>query len=120
MLYTGHTTRTFDDDDEVRDAICELVPFLEMNAREIKRFINLFRLNILIVNRRGLLEQGVVEIAQLARCNAIVAHWPDFVDWGTDQAFLKDCPKLRSFGRPPTKLRMLKLRSMPLRFWRHT
>jgi hypothetical protein len=60
-----------------------------MNARKIKRFINLFRLNILIANRRGLLEQGVVEIAQLARWNAIVARWPDFVDWAMDQAFLK-------------------------------
>src|SRR5260370_2793295 len=80
--------RTFDDDDEVRKAICDVVPFLEMNARKIKRFINLFRLNILVANRRRLLERGVIQIGRLARWITIVVRWPDFVDSATDQAFL--------------------------------
>lgn len=80
--------RTFDDDEEVSKAICEALPFLEMNARKVKRFINLFRLSILIANRRGLLERRVIEIRRLASWLAIVIRWPDFGELATDRLFL--------------------------------
>ena len=81
--------RTFDDDEEVRRAIYDAVPFLGQNARKIKRFINLFRLNILIANRRGLLEQGTIRAALLAKWLTIVVRWPDFADLALDQDFIK-------------------------------
>jgi hypothetical protein len=81
--------RTFDDDPEVLKAICDVVPLLEYNARKVKRFINLFRLNVLIANRRGLFEQGIIELSQLAKWLTIVVRWPDFVDLAPDPGFLE-------------------------------
>jgi hypothetical protein len=100
--------RTFDDDEEVRKAICEVLPFLEMNARKVKRFINLFRLNILIANRRGLLERGATQVRLLARWLTIVVRWPDFVELATDQLFLTSFSAAFTFwenthgSHPPT------------------
>ena len=95
--------RTFDDDEEVRRAIYKVVPFLEQNPRRVKRFINIFRLNVLIANRRGLLETGTVEVGRLAKWLAIAVRWPDFVDLLSDRSFfnrLLDAHELRakSFG----------------------
>jgi hypothetical protein len=80
--------RTFDDDAEIKKAICEAIPFLELNARKIKRFINLFRLNVLIANRRGLLENGSIEISRLAKWLTIAVRWPDFTELATNGDFL--------------------------------
>jgi Cdc6-like AAA superfamily ATPase len=79
--------RTFDDDQEVRRAIYDALPYLESNARKVKRFINLFRLQLLIANRRHLLENKVIEIRQLSRWLVLVSCWPEIVDALNDPAF---------------------------------
>jgi hypothetical protein len=79
--------RTFDDDQEVRKAIYDALPYLESNARKVKRFINLFRLQLLIANRRHLLENRVIEIRQLSRWLVLVGRWPEIVDALNDPAF---------------------------------
>ena len=71
--------RTFDDDQEVRSAILQALPYLGANARKVKRFINVFRLQLLIANRRYLLEDGVIEIRTLGLWLALVGSWPEIV-----------------------------------------
>jgi len=79
--------RTFDDDEEVRSAIYEALPYLESNARKVKRFINLFRLQLLIANRRHLLENRVIQIRPLSRWLVLIGCWPEIVDALNDPAF---------------------------------
>lgn len=79
--------RTFDDDEEVREAIYDALPYLESNARKVKRFINLFRLQLLIANRRHLLENSAIEIRQLSRWLVLVVRWPEIIDALNDPAF---------------------------------
>ena len=55
----------------------------------MKRFITLFWLNVLIANRRGLLERGIMQVVRLARWLVIVVRWPDFVPFATDEFFPK-------------------------------
>jgi hypothetical protein len=71
---------TFDDSPEVREAILEAAPYLDLNPRKIKRFINLLRLKALIANRRGLLEKGEIRLIQLARLVTIELRWPDLLE----------------------------------------
>ncbi|GIV97706.1 MAG: hypothetical protein KatS3mg057_2363 [Herpetosiphonaceae bacterium] len=59
--------RAFDESPAIRQAIYAAVPYLDYNPRKIKRFINIFRLQVMIAGRRGLLESGAVEPALLAR-----------------------------------------------------
>ena len=58
--------RTFDNNEAVRNAIHEADQYLGYNPRKIKRFINTFRLQALIVNRRRLLEKGIIQLSILA------------------------------------------------------
>jgi hypothetical protein len=69
--------RSFDESREVRQALYEAVPQLGFNPRKVKRFINMFRLQALIANRRGLLESGEVELSLLAKTLIISIRWPD-------------------------------------------
>jgi hypothetical protein len=46
--------KSFGDSEEVLQAVAEAAPYLEYNPRKVKRFINLFKLQALIANRRGL------------------------------------------------------------------
>ena len=79
--------RTFDDDQEVRKAIYDALPYLESNARKVKRFINLFRLQLLIANRRHLLDDGSIEIRQLSRWLVLAGSWPEIVEAFSDSEF---------------------------------
>lgn len=72
--------KSFDDSQVVQDVIRQVAPFLELNPRKIKRFINLFRLQALIANRRGLLETEVIKLDTLARWIVISTRWPGMVD----------------------------------------
>jgi hypothetical protein len=71
---------SFDDSIEVREAVKSAVPYLDFNPRKIKRFINLFRLQALIANRRGLLDEDVVDLGLLAKWIVIETRWPDMVE----------------------------------------
>jgi hypothetical protein len=72
--------RTFDKDESVRNAIHEAAQYLGYNPRKIKRFINTFRLQALIANRRSLLENGIIQLSLLAKWNLLATRWPSFVE----------------------------------------
>ena len=81
---------SFEESKEVRDAIGEAIPYLELNPRKIKRFINMFRLQAYIANRRGLLEKETVRLSLLAKWIVIVTRWPIFVEAVIkDQTFIQ-------------------------------
>lgn len=84
----GVFAKSFDDSEEVRKAIHEAAPYLGLNPRKIKRFINIFRLQALIANRRGLLEAGTIQLGLLAKWVIIATRWPDMIEAvTTDQNF---------------------------------
>jgi hypothetical protein len=93
--------RTFDDDEEVCRGIGEVLPYLEANARKVKRFINLFRLQLLIANRRGLLESGDIEIVQLARWVVLIGSWPEIIDVLNDPTFASRLTEAHQVQRAP-------------------
>jgi HEAT repeat protein len=72
--------KSFDDSEDVRHAIHKAAPYLGLNPRKIKRFINFFRLQALIANRRGLLETGVIRLDILAKWVIIAMRWPDVIE----------------------------------------
>ena len=82
--------KTFDDSEDVKHAIQEAALYLGYNPRKIKRFINAFRLQALIANRRGLMQTGTIQLLLLAKWITIVTRWPDLVEaMLIDQNFLK-------------------------------
>jgi hypothetical protein len=70
--------RSFDEYPEVLQAIEEMARFLNNNPRRIKRFINLYRLQALVVHRRGVLNSSI-SLNELARWTIINMRWPEFV-----------------------------------------
>jgi len=88
--------KSFDDSQVVQDVIRQVAPFLELNPRKIKRFINLFRLQALIANRRGLLEAGAIKLDVLAKWIVISSRWPSVVDaLLADEHFIDHLKKAR-------------------------
>lgn len=71
--------KTFSDSEEVQQAVREALPYLEFNPRKIKRFINLFRLQALISNRRGLIDNKTIQLPLLAKWSIISTRWPDII-----------------------------------------
>ncbi|GAC1421837.1 MAG: hypothetical protein NVSMB54_00010 [Ktedonobacteraceae bacterium] len=75
----------------VQDAIHSIAPYLGSNPRKIKRFINIFRLQILIASRRGLLAAEVIQVEFLAKWLIITTRWPDVVEGMLqDKSFLSN------------------------------
>ncbi|MGA2877123.1 MAG: P-loop NTPase fold protein, partial [Nitrososphaerales archaeon] len=68
-------SRSLDDSEEARTAIRSVLPYLGSNPRKIVRFINLFRLQAIIANRRKLLEMRVVDFGLLAKWLIIATRW---------------------------------------------
>ncbi len=88
--------KSFDDSEDVRRAIHEAAPYLGLNPRKIKKFINIFRLQSLIANRRGLLETGVIRLDLLAKSLTIAMRWPDMIEaMMTDQNFVNSLQEAR-------------------------
>jgi tetratricopeptide (TPR) repeat protein len=78
------------DSAEVERAVSHAAPYLGYNPRKVKRFINLFKLQALIANRRRLLDQGTIELDQLSKWLLISMHWPAVIDAAiTDQRFVR-------------------------------
>jgi hypothetical protein len=65
--------------EQVRLAVVEAAPYLEFNPRKIKRFINTFRLQALVAQKRGMLTDPS-EATLLARALIIATRWPDLVE----------------------------------------
>jgi hypothetical protein len=70
--------RSFTEAEQVRLAIVEAAPYLDFNPRKIKRFINIFRLQALVAQKRGMLADPA-EATLLARALIIATRWPDLV-----------------------------------------
>jgi hypothetical protein len=68
--------KAFGDSQEVRQAISRALPYLGYNPRKVKRFINVFQLQALIANRRGLLDNGKIELDRLAKWMLVSMGWP--------------------------------------------
>lgn len=65
----------------VRSATQFAAKYLDNNPRQIKRFINMFRLQSLIAYQRKALEQeDGLELAQLASWILLSMRWPDFFE----------------------------------------
>jgi hypothetical protein len=82
--------RSFDDNDEVQQAVRDSAPFLGYNPRKIKRYINLYRLQALIAYRRGVLEDSV-SLDMLGKWILISLRWHEFLDEALEHpAFVKN------------------------------
>jgi hypothetical protein len=68
-----------DEAEQVRLAVIEAAPYLENNPRKIKRFVNTFRLQALVAQKRGMLTDPA-EATLLARALIIATRWPDLVE----------------------------------------
>ena len=70
------------DSSPVQKAIEHVAPYLEPNPRKIKRFINIFRLQAFIANRRNLLvlDEADYYLDLLARWVALITQWPIVLD----------------------------------------
>jgi hypothetical protein len=72
--------KTFGDSAEVRQAVDDAVPYLKYNPRKVKRFINLFKLQALIANRRGLVDDGTIRFDHLGKWVIVSTRWPTIVE----------------------------------------
>ena len=68
------------DSEEVEQVVSRAAPYLEYNPRKVKRFINLFKLQVLIANRRRLLDQGTFNLDQLSKWLLISTRWPAVIE----------------------------------------
>jgi len=75
--------RSFDDSEIVRNAIRKASPMLGLNPRKIKRFINIYRLQALIANRRGLFDNRPSGLDCLAKCVILANRWPEIMNYMT-------------------------------------
>jgi hypothetical protein len=69
----------FDESGEVKWAVKEAAGYLNNNPRKIKRYINLFRLQVLIAKQRGLLADETVKLQILAKWLIIATLWPGVI-----------------------------------------
>lgn len=91
--------KSFDDSEEVQQAIHEMVRYLGFNPRRVKRFINVFRLQSLIANRRDLLEGGQIDLRLLAKWVVIITRWPDISEaMQTDGEFMARLKETSQMG----------------------
>ncbi len=70
---------SFDTYTVVRDAVRLAASKLGNNPRKVKRFVNAFRLQALIANRRKLLEGGVIHLDLLANWLVAETRWPELM-----------------------------------------
>jgi hypothetical protein len=89
--------QSFEDSKEVRQAVFAAASYLGYNPRKMKRFINLFKLQVKIADRRRLLEKQAIELAKLGGWLTIRMRWPDAIDAVVED---QDFPSLllRAYG----------------------
>jgi hypothetical protein len=86
--------RAFEDDERVQQAIGETAPYLGLNPRKIKKFINNFRLHALIAQKRGLLRPDGASVGLLAKAVVISMRWPEFASSISNDSRI--CQKLKN------------------------
>lgn len=72
--------KDIDEEDKIQNAIQAVRAYLDANPRKIKKFINLFRLKAFLANRRGLFEEGLIDLDTLAKTVVLETQWPDVVE----------------------------------------
>lgn len=78
------------DSEEVARAVSGAAPYLGYNPRKVKQFINLFKLQALIANRRKLLDQRTIKLDQLSKWLLVSTRWPAVVEAAiADQDFVE-------------------------------
>jgi hypothetical protein len=103
-------TRNLEEQDRVRRDFAELaqvgaaiekcVPYLQGNPRQIKRFVNLFRLHAYIANRRGELHDNEARLIPIARCVLIRLRWPDAIETlFAREEYVEACVAMRNSGQ---------------------
>jgi hypothetical protein len=70
---------SFDSYAVVRTAVNSAAVLLGNNPRKVKRFVNAFRLQALIANRRKLLEENVIDLELLAKWLVAGTRWPELM-----------------------------------------
>ena len=70
---------SFDSYGVVRDAVRSAASKLGNNPRKLKRFVNAFRLQALIANRRKLFEDGVIQLHLLGSWLVAETRWPELM-----------------------------------------
>jgi hypothetical protein len=73
-------SQSLEDSMSARRAMRDAIPYLGSNPRKIKRFINLFRLQASIANRRGLIEDGTVDLEVMSKWLLVATRWPGLPD----------------------------------------
>ena len=71
---------SFDNSENVKKAARLASLYLGPNPRKIKRFLNIFRLKAMIANRRGLIDDGSIELEKLAKMEIVEMRWPDAIE----------------------------------------
>ncbi|HEX9924780.1 MAG TPA: P-loop NTPase fold protein, partial [Anaerolineae bacterium] len=66
----------FDQSEAVQEAIVAAASYLDYSPRQVKRFINLYRLQAFIAQQRGLLEREDFELGLLGRWLILSMGWP--------------------------------------------
>src|SRR5260370_909748 len=97
--------RAFEDDERVQQAVGEAAPYLDFNPRKVKKFINNFRLQALIAQKRGLLGPTGINVGSLAKAVVISMRWPELAS-----SMMKDgstCQKLRHVFVAQEQLRVM-------------
>lgn len=106
---------SFDRYDVVRNAINSAARYLGNNPRKVKRFVNAFRLQALIANRRKLLEENVIDLDLLARWLVAETRWPELMsDILDDPGLLERAAEVRRLksGDMPIEERMRRIQAM--------
>ncbi len=70
----------FEEYPEVSRVLEKVPELLEFNPRKIKRFLNDYRLQALIANRRGLFDNRCINLESLAKFVIISMRWPDIIN----------------------------------------
>ena len=70
---------SFEELEEVRQAILGAIPYLGSNPRKVKRFMNLFRLQAFIANQRGLVHE-VIHLPLLANWLVLTIRQPGLIE----------------------------------------
>jgi hypothetical protein len=79
---------SFDGYEVVRGAVRSASLLLGNNPRKVKRFVNAFRLQALIANRRRLLEGKVIDLDLLAKWLVAETRWPELMSDVLDEPAL--------------------------------
>ncbi|MEQ8426663.1 MAG: P-loop NTPase fold protein [Gammaproteobacteria bacterium] len=66
-----------DESEEIKQHILYSASLLPNNPRKVKRFINAFRFNAFVANRKGLIEAGIIDLFHLGNVLVAALEYPE-------------------------------------------